>query len=45
VNAGLDQDQTKLGVFVLPVGFKVLANGDSLLYEVVEILRDGGSET
>ena len=45
VNTGLDQDQTELGVLVLPVGLEVLANSDGLLYEVPEVLRDGGSKS
>lgn len=45
MDAGLDQDQTELGVFVLPVGFEVLANSDCLLHEVPEVLRNGGGES
>ena len=44
MNAGFDQNQTEFGVFVLPVGLEVLANGNSLLHEVPEVLRDGGSK-
>ena len=44
MDAGLDQDQTELGVLVLPVGLEVLANGDSFLHQVPEVLGNGGSE-
>ena len=44
VNTGFDQDQTEFGVLVLPVGFEVLANSNSLLHEVPEVLGDGGSK-
>ena len=30
VDAGLDEDETELGIFVLAVAFKVLANSDGL---------------
>lgn len=45
MNTGLDQDQTELGVLVLPVGLEVLANSNSLLHEVPEVLGNGGSES
>lgn len=45
VNTGLDQDQTELGVLILPVGLEVLADSNSLLYQVPEVLRDGRSKT
>jgi len=40
----LDEDQAVLSVLVLSVNFKMLADGNSLLYEMVEILRNIGSE-
>lgn len=45
VDAGLDQDKTVLGVLVLAVTFKVLADRDGLLDEEVQVLRDGRSKT
>ena len=45
MNTRLDQDQTELGVLVLPVGLEVLANGDSLLHEVPEVLGDRGGKS
>lgn len=36
VDAGLDEDQSKLGIFILAVPFKMLADGDGL--EVVSDL-------
>jgi len=45
VNTGFDQDQTEFGVLVLPVGFEVLANGNSLLHEMPEVLGNGGTES
>jgi len=40
MNSRLDQNQTKLWITVLPVSLEMLANGDSLLDEEVEILWD-----
>lgn len=45
MNAALNQNELVLLVLVLPELLKVLAHGHSLLDEVVEILRDVGSET
>jgi hypothetical protein len=45
VDTGLDKNQTELGVLVLAVTLKMLANGNSLLDELVQILRDLRSET
>ncbi len=45
VNAGLDKNEAELGVGVLAELVKVLVDGHSLLDEVVEILRELGSET
>jgi len=44
VDAGLDEDETELAVLVLAVLLEVLADGDGLLDEEVEVLRDGGGE-
>ena len=44
VNTGLDQDQTELGVLVLPVGLEVLANSNGLLHQMPEVLGDRGSK-
>jgi len=44
VNTGLDQDQTELGVLVLPVGLEVLANSNGLLHQMPEVLGDRRSE-
>lgn len=40
VDTRLDENKAKLGVLVLAVGLQVLANGDGLLDEVPEVLRD-----
>lgn len=45
VDSALDKDKTELAVLVLAVLLKVLADGNSLLDEVVEVLGDGGSKT
>ena len=45
MNTGLNQDQTELGVLVLPVGLEVLANSNGLLHEVPEVLGNSGSES
>ena len=45
MNSALDQNQSELGVLVLSVTFQVLADGNSLLDQVVQILRDLGGKT
>jgi len=40
VNSGLDENETELGVLVLSVALKMLANSDGLLDQHVEVLRD-----
>jgi hypothetical protein len=45
VNSALDQNETELGVSVLLVSLKMLADGHGLLDQVVKILRDGGSKS
>ena len=45
VDAGLDENETELGVLVLAVSLEVLADGDSLFDEVPEVLGDLGSKT
>lgn len=42
MDAGLDQNQTELAVRVLAVPLQVLADGDGLLDQVVQILWDVG---
>jgi hypothetical protein len=44
VDAGFDENETKLGVLVLSVSLEMLANSDSLLDQHVEVLRNLGSE-
>merc|ERR1719324_1069855 len=44
VDAGLDKDKTELLVTVLAVALQVLAHGDSLLDQHVQVLRDGRGE-
>jgi len=44
VNARLDQNQTELGITILAAALEVLADGDGLLDEEVEVLRDVGRE-
>jgi len=45
VDTGLHQDETELGVTVLAAALKVLADGDGLLDEEVEVLWDVGRQT
>lgn len=45
MNAGLDENKAELGILVLARALKVLADGHSLLDEVVQILRDLRSQT
>lgn len=45
MDTGLDENQAVLGVLILAVTLKMLADGNSLLDEEVEILGDGGGET
>ena len=45
VDSALDKDETELAVLVLAVLLEVLADGDGLLDEVVEVLGDAGSKT
>jgi hypothetical protein len=45
VNTGFDENQTVLGALVLAVAFHMLADGHSLLDQVVQIFRDFGGET
>ena len=45
MDARLDQNQPELGVRVAAELVQVLAHGDGLLDEAVEILRDVGGET
>lgn len=45
VNSGLDQNQTEFTVLILAVALQVLADGDSLLDHVVQILWDVGLES
>ena len=40
VDTRLDENETELGVLVLAVGLQVLADGDSLLDQVPQVLRD-----
>lgn len=44
MDTGLDENEAELAVLVLAVALKVLADGDSLLDEEVEVLRDLRSE-
>jgi len=41
VNTGLDENEAELGVLVLAVDLKMLADGDRLFDEVPEVLWDG----
>lgn len=45
MNTGLNEDELVLLVLVLSELLEMLAHNDSLLDEVVEILRDVGVET
>ena len=40
MDTGLDENEAELGVLVLAVGLKMLADSDSLLDKMPEILRD-----
>ena len=44
MDTGLDENEAELGVLVLAVGLKVLADGDRLFDEVPEILGDLGGK-
>lgn len=44
MDTGLDENEAELGVPVLAVGLKVLADGNSLLDEHVEVLWDVGAQ-
>ena len=45
MDAGLDENETELGVLVLAVGLEVLPDGDRLFNKVPEILGDLGRKT
>jgi hypothetical protein len=45
VDTGFNKNQTELGVLVLAVALQVLADGDSLLDELVQVFGDLRSET
>lgn len=40
MDTGLDQNETEFAILVLAVALKVLADGDSLLDQKVQVLRD-----
>ena len=44
MDTGLDENEAELAVLVLAVGLEVLADGNGLLDEHVEVLRDIGAE-
>ena len=45
MNTGLDENEAELGVLVLAVDLKVLADGDRLFDKMPEILGDLGRKT
>ncbi len=45
MDTGLDQNETELGIEVLAVNLQMLTDGNGLLDQEVQILRDLGSET
>ena len=45
MDTGFDQNQSELGVLVFPVGLEVLANSNSLLHKVPEVLGDAGGKS
>ena len=45
VNPALNKDQPELGIFVLSVSLQMLADGNSLLDKVVQILRNFRGKT
>ena len=45
MNTGLDQNEPELGIAVLAVALKMLANGNGLLDQEVQVLRQLGSES
>lgn len=45
MDTGLDQDETVLGILVLAVTLKMLANRHGLLDEEVQVLGDSRSKT
>ena len=44
MDTGLDENKAELSVLVLAVGLEVLADGDGLLDEHVEVLWDVGAK-
>ena len=45
MNTGLDQNEPELGIAVLAVALKMLANGNGLLDQEVQVLGQLGSES
>lgn len=45
MNPRLDQDETELGVLVLPVSLEMFAHGNRLFDEVPKVLRDGWAKS
>ena len=45
VNTRFNENETELGVLVFAITFQMLADLDGLLDQVVQIFRDGGSQT
>ena len=45
VNSGFDENETELGVLILAVCLKMLADGNRLLDEVPKVLRDGWAKS
>ena len=45
VNTRFDKNQTILGILILTITFKMLANGNGLLDQVIQVFRNFRSET
>jgi len=45
VDTGLDENKTEFGVLVLSVALEMLADGDGLLDQHVQVFWDAGSKT
>lgn len=45
MDAGFDKNEAVLGVFILAVTLQMLTDGDGLLDQEVQVLRNGGAKT
>lgn len=45
MNAGFNENQTIFGILIFAVAFKMFANGNGLLDQVIQVFRDFRSKT